>query len=126
MGGGILVLLGLNWGSTSGWNATKVVVSFVVGGTLLIVFAAWEYFLERQAHFPTARGSAFLKASPMLPPVIFKSVDICIVQYATFVSGMIMLVMFYFVAIYLTIVSGESATKAGAQLIYFAPGMVGF
>lgn len=60
----------------------------------------------------------------MLPLVVFSSVDICIVQYATFVSGMIMLVMFYFVATYLTIVAGYSPTKAGAQLIYFAPGMV--
>jgi len=40
-----------------------------------------------------------------------------------FTSGMVMLVAFYFVAIFFTIVSGQSATKAGVQLIFFAPGM---
>jgi hypothetical protein len=35
-----------------------------------------------------------------------------------------MLVMFYFVAIFMTIVTGLSPEKAGIQLVYFAPGMV--
>jgi len=38
---------------------------------------------------------------------------------------MVMLVMFYFVAIFMIIVTGLSANKAGVQLIYFAPGMGG-
>ena len=102
-----------------------MIVSLVVGGLLEIVFMSWEYLLERHADSGNKGGPFFMTAQPMLPPVVFRSVDVCIVQYATFVSGMVMLVMFYFVAIYLTIVSGYSSTKAGAQLIYFAPGMVG-
>jgi len=56
---------------------------------------------------------------------VFRSYDICAVQYVSFVSGMVMLVMFYFVATFMTIVNGLSAAEAGIQLIYFAPGMGG-
>jgi hypothetical protein len=40
--------------------------------------------------------------------------------------GMVTLVMFYFVAIFLTIVRNLSPAKSGAQLIFFAPGLVRF
>jgi hypothetical protein len=40
--GGILVLLALNWGSSDGWNAARVIVSFIVGGCLFIACLAWE------------------------------------------------------------------------------------
>ncbi|KAI0942729.1 hypothetical protein AcW1_003284 [Taiwanofungus camphoratus] len=59
----------------------------------------------------------------MLPLSIFRSLNICIAQYGMFVSGIIMIVMFYFVAIFMIIVMGLSSTNAGVQLIYFAPGL---
>ncbi|KAK7692753.1 hypothetical protein QCA50_004386 [Cerrena zonata] len=46
-------------------------------------------------------------------------------MYGVFVSGMIMLVMFYFVAIFMTIVINLPPDQAGVQLLYFAPGMGG-
>ena len=70
----------------------------------------------------TRRSRLFV--DPMIPVSLFKSVDVIAVQYATFVTGINMLVMFYFVAIFSTIVNGLSPEKAGGQLIYFAPGMV--
>ena len=48
-----------------------------------------------------------------------------IVQFVTFVSGMVMLVMFYFVAIFMTLIAGYPPSKAGVQLVYFAPGVGG-
>ena len=122
MGAGILVLLALNWGSTEKWSETKVIVCWVIGGVLFIGFLVWEYFLENVVD--TAANKSKLFVEPMIPVSLFKSVDVCAVQYALFVTGLIMLVMFYFVAIFSVIVNGESANKAGAQLIYFAPGMV--
>jgi hypothetical protein len=59
----------------------------------------------------------------MIPLDVFRSYDVCAVQYASFISGMVMLVMFYFVAIFMTIVVGLSPGQAGVQLVYFAPGM---
>lgn len=124
MAGGILILLALNWGSTERWNTAKVIVCFVVGGLLMTACISWEYILERKEEIATSKPFSSFYTDPMIPLALFRSLDVCVVQYATFVSGMIMLVMFYFVAIFMTIVTGLSPTKAGVQLIYFAPGMV--
>ncbi|EKM54394.1 uncharacterized protein PHACADRAFT_258207 [Phanerochaete carnosa HHB-10118-sp] len=125
MAGGILILLALNWGSNEKWNEAKVIACFVVGGICIILFLLWEYFLEREEVAARPTSSRLRATDPMIPLELFKSLDLCIVMYCTFVSGMIMLVMFYFVAIFFVIVSNLSATSAGAQLIYFAPGMGG-
>jgi hypothetical protein len=124
IGGGILVLLGLNWGSTTGWDAARVIVGLVIGGLLFVACILWEYLLERQEKSPNPLSWRVLWADPMIPLDVFRSYDICAVQYASFISGMVMLVMFYFISIFMTIVTGLSATKAGVQLVYFAPGMV--
>ncbi|EIW63415.1 MFS general substrate transporter [Trametes versicolor FP-101664 SS1] len=126
MGAGILLLLALNWGSSAEWNSARVIVSFVVSGVLYLAWIAWELMLERNIEADagaTARRPALLCMEPMIPLVLFRSVDLCIVQYATFVNGMVMLVMFYFVAIFFAIVQGLSGTEAGTQLIFFAPGL---
>ncbi|KAI0630259.1 MFS general substrate transporter [Trametes polyzona] len=128
---GILLLLALNWGSSDGWDTARVIVSFVVSGVVYIIWTAWELFLERNIAVDAANPSPgtrstlgqLLHTEPMIPLTLFKSPDLCIVQYATFINGMVMLVMFYFVAIFFAIVQGLSGTDAGTQLIYFAPGL---
>lgn len=121
---GVLLLLALNWGSSERWNAAKVIACFVVGGILMIIFLFWQHILEKQLTLTTPNSNRFLHAEPMIPLEVFRSFDVCAVQYASFISGMVMLVMFYFVAIFMTIVNGLSAAKAGVQLVFFAPGMV--
>ncbi|GJE95468.1 MFS general substrate transporter [Phanerochaete sordida] len=125
MAGGILLLLALNWGSNERWDQAKVIACFVVGGVCIAVFLLWEYFLEREEVAARPASSRLRATDPMIPLELFRARDICIVMYGTFVSGMIMLVMFYFVAIFFVIVVGKTATNAGVQLIYFAPGMGG-
>ncbi|KAH9858829.1 MFS general substrate transporter [Lenzites betulinus] len=130
MAAGILFLLALNWGSSEGWNTARVIACFVVSGVLYIVWVVWEFMLQRNAKAEAAgAGKAqvhrLLRVEPMIPLEMFRSVDLCIVQYATFVNGMVMLVMFYFVAIFFAIVQGRSGTDAGTQLIFFAPGLGG-
>lgn len=126
MAGGILILLALNWGSTEQWDTAKVISCFAVGGVLIIAYLGWEYFLEKKERSAISHTLSAFYTEPMIPLSLFKSFDHCVVQYATFVSGMIMLVMFYFVAIFMTVVTGLSPTSAGVQLIYFAPGMVSY
>ncbi|KAI0329719.1 MFS general substrate transporter [Cubamyces sp. BRFM 1775] len=129
MAAGILLLLALNWGSAAEWDSARVIACFVVGGVLYIAWVAWELMLERNAAAAEKGGAggetahALLRVDPMIPLEMFTSLDLCIAQYATFVNGMVMLVMFYFVAIFFTIVQGFSGTNAGTQLIYFAPGL---
>ncbi|KAI0663602.1 hypothetical protein C8Q70DRAFT_906276 [Cubamyces menziesii] len=128
MAAGILLLLALNWGSAAEWDSARVIACFVVAGVLYIVWVAWELMLERNAAAAEKVGGesaphALLRVEPMIPLQMFTSLDLCIAQYGTFVNGMVMLVMFYFVAIFFTIVQGFSGTNAGTQLIYFAPGL---
>ncbi|TFY72948.1 hypothetical protein EVG20_g67 [Dentipellis fragilis] len=96
-----------------------------IGSISFIGCLLWEYILEREQTSPTPSGSRILWAEPILPLDIFRSFDVCAVQAGSFVSGMVMLVLFYFVSIFMTIVNGLSATSAGAQLLYLAPGMGG-
>ena len=140
VGGGILILLGLNWGSNEVWNQAKVIACLVVGGLLIVATILWEYVLERKqlryraAEKDVAEGegtgnggkrlSRWFEADAMLPLDVFKNYDVCATEFAAFTSGMVMLVIFYFVAIFMVIVSGLSSVQAGVQLIYFAPGMV--
>ncbi|KAF9815244.1 hypothetical protein IEO21_04691 [Rhodonia placenta] len=125
MGGGILILLALSEGPISGWDTTRVIVWFVIGGIAYIAFLIFEWFLQRRSSASTEADAkrGLLRTQPMLPLTVFRSLNICVTMAATFVSGMVMLVMFYFVSIFMTIVAGHTATSAGIALLYFAPGL---
>ncbi|KAI0342108.1 MFS general substrate transporter [Trametopsis cervina] len=125
MVGGILILLALNWGSLGDWKSAKVIVCFVVGGLAIIAFLLWERFLDGMEYTQSTSRWHLLYTEPMIPLELFRSLNICIIMYATAVSGIILLVMFYFVAIFFVIVSNLSPSQSGVQLIYFAPGMGG-
>ncbi|KAH7929270.1 MFS general substrate transporter [Leucogyrophana mollusca] len=125
VGGGILILLGLNWGPDDGWNSVRVVASLVIGAVVFALCIIWEYLLEIRQQRSAVELSAIYRSNPMLPLEMFMSYDICTVQFGCFVSGLVMFVMFYFVAIFMTVVTGLSPSSSGIQLLYFAPGMVG-
>ncbi|KZV65617.1 MFS general substrate transporter [Peniophora sp. CONT] len=118
---GILVLLALNWGSTEQWDTAKVIACFVVGGVLFFLCVGWEVYMQRRQD--AERNSRLDKIFPMLPTVIFTSIDVVACQAVTFAAGMVMLVMFYYLSIFYVIVVGSSATNSGVQLLYFAPGL---
>ncbi|EJF62733.1 MFS general substrate transporter [Dichomitus squalens LYAD-421 SS1] len=125
MGGGVTVLLALNWGSTGEWSSARVIACFIVSGVMYVAWVAWEYVLERKAEVGRVSRNPLMNTDPMIPLALFTSFDLCVSQYAIFVSGLVMLVMFYFVAIFFTIVGGLSGTGAGTQLLYFVPGLAG-
>lgn len=119
---GILILLALNWGSTNKWSSVKVIVSFAVGAFLFLLCLGWEVFVQHRQD--TRTGGRLHRIFPMLPFEIFTSINVVGTQAVAFVSGMVMLVMFYYLSIFFTIVSGASLTHTGVQLLYFAPGIV--
>jgi hypothetical protein len=160
---GVLILLGLNWGSTEGWNQVKVIVCLVIGGVFLLVFIVWEYIVDHstdhmihsekynpkdvESHSKEAQdetvkngGAAYEPGTrarlarltpkfaritdPMIPMNMFRSYDVITTSWATFASGMVMLGIFYFVAIFYVIVQGKDSVSSGVQLLYFAPGIV--
>ncbi|GJJ08984.1 hypothetical protein Clacol_003205 [Clathrus columnatus] len=132
--GGILILLGLNWGSTNSWNDAKVIATLVLGGVLALAFIVWEWFAERPSNNQGVDGDEKVESASyrkpswrfpetIIPLDVFKNYDVCATQFAAFASGMVMLVNFYFLAIFFTIVLNKSPTQSGVQLIFFAPGL---
>jgi hypothetical protein len=152
---GILILLGLSWGSTERWDESRVIICFVVGGVLLLLFISWEWMVEhstdhlvkefegsRRDHeagdqaTPSAPTSGLRQGmarfapkwayitDAMIPMNMFRSYDVVATNFASMVSGMIMLGIFYFVSVQYVIVQGKSSTSSGVGLLYFAPGMV--
>jgi hypothetical protein len=150
---GILILLGLNWGSTGAWDDIKVIVCLAVGGVSLLIFIVWEYLVDHStdhlalgadhstdiespdkgtAHEVVGKRARAARLTPsftritdpMIPMTMFRSYDIVATDFATMASGMIMLGIFYFVAIFYVVVNGNDAVSAGSQLLLFAPGIV--
>ncbi|KAG8844465.1 hypothetical protein FRB91_002608 [Serendipita sp. 411] len=157
---GVLILLGLNWGSTESWNQPKVIVCLAVGAALLVIFIGWEYIVDHSTDHlehafnnnsneketddvesnTNAKGNGKGNGNrarlarhfapswtrltdPMLPMNMFRSFDVVATDFASLASGMVMLGIFYFVAIFYVIVNGRDAVGAGVQLLYFAPGI---
>ncbi|KZP01204.1 MFS general substrate transporter [Calocera viscosa TUFC12733] len=120
--GGILLILGLSWGSQDEWSQAEVIAVFVVGGWLLVLFYLWEWFLERRVTHPHAYVS-WLAEQPMIPAALFKDIDVIATSVITFGSGMLMFGMFYFVSTYFVIVQGYSQVQAGLVLLTFMPGL---
>lgn len=80
---GILIILGLNWGSTDGWNTARVIVCLVLSGVLFIAFVAWECVLDRkELEQRTATES-------MIPIYMFGSYDVCATSFICLASGMV-------------------------------------
>lgn len=111
--GGILILLGLNWGSTTVWNDARVIATLVVGSLLAVTFVFWEWFaelplndeqdrdnsngaekVEAERYSPLLRRfrPSWFRPETMIPLEVFKNYDICVTQFAAFASGMVMLV----------------------------------
>jgi MFS family permease len=123
--GGIFILLALNWGPNDDWKTVRVIVCLVIGVIVFVACILWEVVLEWKHQASAVAISALYHVQPMLPLELFRSYDICVLQYGCFVSGIVMFVMFYFVAIFMTVVSGLPPDQAGIQLLYFAPGLGG-
>jgi hypothetical protein len=115
--GGILLLLGLNWGSTtssvlsdelgdltnSGWSTPRVIASLIVGSFLMGLTVLWEYTIERYDEVDREVPTVLLNAEPILPIPVLKNWQTIICNFVTMTSGMVMFVFFYFVAIFFTV-----------------------
>ncbi|KAM5531665.1 hypothetical protein V8D89_014654 [Ganoderma adspersum] len=123
MAAGITLLLALNWGSVGDWHSARVIACFVVAGVCYLAWVLWEYLLEHKAAAGKTSRNPLMNTDPMIPMQVFTSFDVCAVQFAVFTSGMVMLVMFYFISIFFAIVGGLTGTRSGAQLLFFAPGL---
>jgi MFS family permease len=89
MTGGILIILGLSWGSQEVWNQAKVIVVFVIGGVLIIAFYLWERFLERRVAKEHTLV-VWLAERPMIPAVLFQDINVIGTSIIAFGGGLLM------------------------------------
>lgn len=98
----------------------------------------WEYLLDRWieaaedetngvsprrfGNFAYNCPKAFNLTDPLMPLDIFRNYNVCATSFAALTGGMVLFSVFYFLAIYFSIVKGLSPTKSGTQLLYFSPG----
>lgn len=102
-GAAIQVLLALNWGGSSyAWNSSTIIGLFCGSGILLIVFAAWEYYMGDDAMIPFSVVSR---------RVVWAS---CI-NYGFFAACS--LTSTYYLPMYFQAVRGATPTMSGVDLL---------
>lgn len=141
MVGGILILLGLNWGSEGQFSQTRVIVSISVGAAVILLSLAWQFIVEtvqenrvflaeldfqdvekgEKQHVCPPRA---FKADAMIPLFVLSSYDTCVTQLAAFSTGMAFTVTPYFLGVYSALAIGMSPAEVGIRLIHYSPAMV--
>ncbi|KAF2637038.1 MFS general substrate transporter [Massarina eburnea CBS 473.64] len=115
-----LIILAVQWGGTSySWDSVAVIVPFIIGGTLFILFFLNEYLLGpgRLMH------RIFSNQIAMIPSTIFRKKDTSLLMIINFAAGMSLVSAFYFVSYYWQLAEGFSPSKSGVQLLYYTPGL---
>ena len=111
IGGSILILLALNWGSTVAWDTARVITCIVIGVLCLVCFVIWEWFAESEdeaflnndkedmegqdgaeKNGRDRKPPPWTKPETMIPLAVFTNYDVCATQFAAFTGGMVMLV----------------------------------
>ncbi|KAJ7117255.1 transporter [Mycena crocata] len=104
------VVLALQWGgNTKPWDDKAVIISFVLGGVLSIVWILWEVYIGDKA---------------MTPTKIFKSRSVYAILAYSFLTRFSLLIFSYYIPIFYQAVRHQSATKSGIELLPFMLGVV--
>jgi hypothetical protein len=115
-----LLILAVTWGgATYPWASSAVLVPLVIGAIMFFSFFVYEYFMVPGK----ALSRTLPSQEPMIPLTTFHNKDMCLLAYLNFSTGMAMFSVFYFVGIWFTIVQKYDSGKAGAQLLYYTPGL---
>lgn len=114
------IILAMQWGGNPyAWSSPAVVVPFIVGGVLCILFFVYEYLL--------GPGRAVAKLFPnqiaMIPSTLFRKKDTTLLMIINFSAGISLVCAFYFISYYWQLAEGYSASQAGVQLLYYTPGL---
>jgi len=115
-----LLVLALTWaGSSYPWTSPTVLAPLVLGVLLLAAFLGWEYLM--------APGNVLSRRNPtrraMLPFKLLLARNVSILMYISFLTGMAMYAVFYFVDLYFALVRGSGSGEAGLNLLYYLPGL---
>src|SRR5437667_233861 len=102
-----LLIFALTRGNTNGWNDAGTLASFAAGAVLLAVFVLIERFSR----------------APMVPPPVVRDRNRGGANAVMLLLGAGMLAMFYLLTLYMQVVRGYSATRAGLAYLPFVAGV---
>ncbi|OBT51566.1 hypothetical protein VE04_08386 [Pseudogymnoascus sp. 24MN13] len=115
-----LLVLALTWaGSSYDWNSVQILAPLIIGVALLAAFIVWEY-LMLPGHFLSRRNPT---RKAMLPFKLLVARNVSILMYISFLTGMAMYAVFYFVDLYFALVHGKDSGESGVNLLYYLPGL---
>ena len=102
--GVVLVLLAITWGGNGDfdWNSVAIILSFVLGGVLVILFFIYNFKFSKNS---------------MLPPQILKIPAIFASSLAILFQMMAMMTSILYMAIYFQVVLRTSALMSGIRLL---------
>ncbi|KAL5350340.1 hypothetical protein ACLOAV_003907 [Pseudogymnoascus australis] len=115
-----LLVLALTWaGSSYAWDSVEIIAPLVIGVAVLAAFLIWEY-LMLPGNFLSRRNPT---RKAMLPFKLLLARNVSILMYISFLTGMAMYAVFYFVDLYFALVHGKGSGESGLNLLYFLPGL---
>lgn len=115
-----LLVLALTWaGSSYDWNSVEILAPLIIGVALLAAFLVWEYLMLPGNYL--SRLNPTRKA--MLPFKLLLARNVSILMYISFLTGMAMYAVFYFVDLYFALVHGKDSGESGLNLLYYLPGL---
>ncbi|KFY41611.1 hypothetical protein V494_02881 [Pseudogymnoascus sp. VKM F-4513 (FW-928)] len=115
-----LLVLALTWaGSSYAWNSVEILAPLIIGVALLAAFVLWEY-LMLPGNFLSRRNPT---RKAMLPFKLLVARNVSILMYISFLTGMAMYAVFYFVDLYFALVHGKDSGESGLNLLYYLPGL---
>lgn len=114
------IILAMQWGGNQyAWSSPAVVVPFVIGGILCILFFIYEYLLGPGR--TVAR--LFPRQIAMIPSTLFRKKDTSLLMIMNFTAGISLVCAFYFISYYWQLAEGYTPSQAGIQLLYYTPGL---
>ncbi|KAF2729020.1 putative efflux pump antibiotic resistance protein [Polyplosphaeria fusca] len=97
----VCLLLALQWGgSTFSWGDWRIILLFILFGTLTLAFASIQLWKQDSA---------------TVPPRIVKNRSILSAMYYALVNGGVMIILVYYIPLWFQAIKGSSAVHSGIQ-----------
>ncbi|KZT61248.1 MFS general substrate transporter [Calocera cornea HHB12733] len=101
----ILVLLGLTWSVSNGWQDARTLGMLISGLVLYIPAMAWEFYTKKDA---------------IIPPRLFKTRTTGILMFNCLIHGIAFLAGSYYLPVYFQAVMDSDALMSGVRMIPFS------
>lgn len=105
VGSVIMILLGFNYAETTAWNTPKTIALLVVGGSLMIVFMAWEFKTTKK---------------PIVPPRLVTTRTTALILLSVVLHAFCFFAATYYLPVYFQAIFGASALMSGVYMLPYA------